>query len=148
MRRWRVRIGELARRTGATTRALRYYEERGLLGSGRGENGYRDYGPEAVVRVRNIRRLLEAGLSSDDVRQLDGCLERDLDHEPTCQDAIALYEQRLASVERRIDALADVHRSLRQQLELLSQGRRSATAGRERALRPSPAGPASAPPTS
>jgi DNA-binding transcriptional MerR regulator len=114
-----VRIGELARRTGATTRALRYYEERGLLGPGRGANGYRDYGPEAVVRVRNIRRLLEAGLTSDDVRELDGCLGRDLDHEPTCQDAITLYEERLAAVERRIDTLVDVHRSLRKQLEHL-----------------------------
>lgn len=119
MRRCRVRIGELARRTGATTRALRYYEERGLLGSGRRANGYRDYGPEAVVRVRNIRRLLEAGLSSDDIRELDGCLERDLDHEPACDDAIALYEQRLVTVERRIDALLDVHRSLLKALENL-----------------------------
>lgn len=114
-----MRIGELASRTGATTRALRYYEERGLLSSDRGTNGYRDYGQEAVVRVRNIRRLLEAGLSCDDVRELDGCLDRDLDHEPTCADAIALYEQRLATVRRRIDALLDVHRNLRHELEHL-----------------------------
>jgi DNA-binding transcriptional MerR regulator len=114
-----MRIGELAGRTGATTRALRYYEERGLLGPGRGTNGYRDYGPESVVRVRNIRSLLEAGLTSDDVRELDGCLGRDLDHEPTCRDAIALYEERLAAVERRIDTLVDVHRSLRRELDHL-----------------------------
>jgi DNA-binding transcriptional MerR regulator len=114
-----VRIGELARITGATTRALRYYEERGLLGPGRGENGYRDYGPEAVVRVRNIRRLLEAGLTSDDIRELGACLDRDLDHEPACRDAVERYERRLAAVERRIDALVDVHRSLREQLEQL-----------------------------
>jgi DNA-binding transcriptional MerR regulator len=119
-----MRIGELARRTGATTRALRYYEERGLLGSGRGANGYRDYGPEAVARVHNIRRLLEAGLTSDDIRELGGCLDRDLGHEPPCDDAIARYEHRLAAVERRIDGLLDVHRSLRSQLERLrSAGR-------------------------
>jgi DNA-binding transcriptional MerR regulator len=114
-----MRIGELAHRTGATTRALRYYEECGLLGSDRAANGYRDYGPEAVVRVRNIRRLLEAGLSSDDIRELGSCLERDLDHEPACDDAITRYEQRIATVERRIDSLVDVHRSLREQLERL-----------------------------
>lgn len=114
-----MRIGELARRTGATTRALRYYEQSGLLGSGRAANGYRDYGPEAEVRVRNIRRLLEAGLGSDEIRELDGCLARDLDHEPTCEDAVALYEQRLATIERRIDALLDVHRNLTEQLEHL-----------------------------
>jgi DNA-binding transcriptional MerR regulator len=79
----------------------------------------RDYGPEAVVRVRNIRRLLEAGLSTDDIRELGSCLERDLDHEPACADAITLYEQRIATVERRIDSLVDVHRSLRTKLEQL-----------------------------
>lgn len=114
-----MRIGELARRTGATTRALRYYEQRGLLGSGRGANGYRDYGPEAVVRVRNIRRLLEAGLSSDDVLEIEGCLDRDLDHERTCADAVTLYERRLDAVRRRIESLLDVHRSLRAELEQL-----------------------------
>ena len=71
------------------------------------------------MRVRNIRRLLEAGLSSDDIRELGSCLERDLDHEPACEDAVTRYEQRLATVERRIDALLDVHRSLRRQLEHL-----------------------------
>lgn len=114
-----MRIGELAHRTGATTRALRYYEQRGLLGSGRGTNGYREYGPDAARRVRNIRRLLEAGLGCDDIRELDACLDRDLDEEPTCADAIALYEQRLDTVRRRIDALVDVHRSLRKQLDHL-----------------------------
>jgi DNA-binding transcriptional MerR regulator len=111
-----MRIGELARRTGATTRALRYYEQRGLLGSGRGANGYRDYGPEAVMRVRNIRRLLEAGLSCDDIRELGACLDRDLDHERACPEAVELYERRLDMIRRRIDALLDVHRSLRTQL--------------------------------
>jgi hypothetical protein len=46
-------------------------------------------------------------------------LERDLDHEPACEDAIRLYEERIATVERRTDALADVHRSLRTRLEHL-----------------------------
>ena len=135
-----MRIGELANRTGATTRALRYYEERGLLGAGRAANGYRDYGAEAVVRVRNIRRLLEAGLSSDDIRELGGCLERDLDHEPACEDAVTLYERRIAAVERRIDSLVDVHRSLRERLaDLRSPGP---------AVRAARGGPASAPRTS
>jgi DNA-binding transcriptional MerR regulator len=114
-----MRIGELARRTGASTRALRYYEERGLLVSDRQTNGYREYGQDAVLRVRNIRRLLEAGLSSDDIAELGACLDRELDDEPACQDAIELYEHRLATVRRRIDALVDVHRSLRRQVEHL-----------------------------
>ncbi|UZI28651.1 MerR family DNA-binding transcriptional regulator [Streptomyces sp. CA-278952] len=38
-----MRIGELARRAGTTTRTLRYYESRGLLPARRAENGYRSY---------------------------------------------------------------------------------------------------------
>ncbi len=37
----RVRIGELARVTGTTARALRHYEQAGLISSERASNGYR-----------------------------------------------------------------------------------------------------------
>lgn len=104
----RMRIGELARRTGTTARALRYYEEQGLLHAARGENRYRSYGGDAVVRVRNIRLLLDAGLSTDDIRQLDDCLAEDLRHKPTCAEAVQLYERRLAVVQSRIDVLLEV----------------------------------------
>ncbi|MGK3102774.1 MerR family DNA-binding transcriptional regulator [Streptomyces sp. WAC05858] len=50
-----MRIGELAKATGATTRALRFYEERGLLSSARAVNGYRVYDERAIQRVANIR---------------------------------------------------------------------------------------------
>jgi phosphoglycolate phosphatase-like HAD superfamily hydrolase len=43
-----VRVGELARRTGVTIRALRYYEAAGLVVPARLPNGYRDYEPDAV----------------------------------------------------------------------------------------------------
>lgn len=36
-----MRIGELARTTGVSTRALRYYDEQGLLPAERLTNGYR-----------------------------------------------------------------------------------------------------------
>ena len=38
-----MRIGELAQRTGVTTRALRFYEDQGLLTARRSANGYRVY---------------------------------------------------------------------------------------------------------
>jgi DNA-binding transcriptional MerR regulator len=56
-----MRIGELARRLGVTTKALRFYEDRGLLPRPtRVANGYRDFGAEDVVRLRvmiGLRRL-------------------------------------------------------------------------------------------
>ena len=59
-----MKIGELSRRTGATQRALRYYEERGLLRPERRESGYRDYDERAVRDVRRIQVLLSAGINS------------------------------------------------------------------------------------
>ncbi|GHC77991.1 MerR family transcriptional regulator [Nocardiopsis terrae] len=111
-----MRIGELAERTGASTRSLRYYEQRGLLASERAANGYREYGAEAVERVRNIRLLLESGLTSQDIRELRACLELDLVREPDCAEALALYEQRLQAVRERIDALSATEQRLERRL--------------------------------
>ncbi|HSK91889.1 MAG TPA: MerR family transcriptional regulator [Euzebyales bacterium] len=43
---------------------LRYYEAQGLLEPGRGANGYREYTSDAIVTVKQIRKLLDAGLST------------------------------------------------------------------------------------
>ncbi|MFE9243353.1 MerR family transcriptional regulator [Nocardiopsis sp. NPDC006938] len=111
-----MRIGELAERTGASPRSLRYYEQRGLLASERTANGYREYGPEAVDRVRNIRLLLESGLTSEDVQELQDCLELDLVREPACAEAVALYEHRLRAVRERIEALTATQHRIERQL--------------------------------
>ncbi len=115
-----MRIGELARLTGATTRALRYYEQQGLIEADRGENGYREYDPTVVTRVHNLRMLLAAGLTSDDIRQIGACLSRNLDGEPVCPAVVELYEHRLASVEERIEALVDLRSRLRAELSSLA----------------------------
>ncbi len=60
-----MRIGELARRTGASARSLRYYERRGLIVSARLANDYRDFDGVQVERVRAIQFYLGLGLSID-----------------------------------------------------------------------------------
>lgn len=57
-----MRIGDLARETGVSRRLLRYYEEQGLLGPVRQDNGYRAYTEADIATVRHIRALLAAGL--------------------------------------------------------------------------------------
>ncbi|WP_329180819.1 MerR family transcriptional regulator [Streptomyces sp. NBC_01477] len=69
-----MRIGELAGRTGVSTRALRYYEEQGLLAAERSDSGQRHYAEAAVDRVRVIRELYAAGLSSKTIAQLTPCV--------------------------------------------------------------------------
>ncbi|MGV9408648.1 MerR family transcriptional regulator [Nocardia sp. NPDC003693] len=73
-----MRIGELAARTGVSERSLRYYEEQGLLVSGRTPGGHRDYPEMAVDRVIHIQELYAAGLSSRKIFQILPCM-RDTD---------------------------------------------------------------------
>ncbi|CAL9485404.1 MerR family transcriptional regulator [Streptomyces althioticus] len=65
-----MRIGEVARRAGVSVRALRYYEEQGLLPAERGPGGQRHYPASAVDRVGLIRELFAAGLASRSVREV------------------------------------------------------------------------------
>ncbi|MER6145368.1 MerR family transcriptional regulator [Streptomyces sparsogenes] len=102
-------IGELAERTGTTTRALRYYEAQGLLESDRTSAGYRVYGPGAVTRVRNIRDLLASGFTVEDVKSFVAYLDDDLPevftYSPTCADGYAVGARRVAELEERIASL-------------------------------------------
>jgi DNA-binding transcriptional MerR regulator len=62
------RIGELAQRLGLTARALRYWEERGLLPRARRTaGGLRVYGEEHVRASRGIQRLKQAGFTLDEI---------------------------------------------------------------------------------
>lgn len=71
----RMKIGELASRTGVTPRALRYYEEQELLHPEREGNGYRSYPESAVVQVEQVRDLLAAGLSTRVIRVVVPCFD-------------------------------------------------------------------------
>ena len=58
-----LRIGELARLSGVTPRTIRHYESLGLLPAAhRGPSGYREYQPQAVVAIAEIRRLRALGM--------------------------------------------------------------------------------------
>jgi DNA-binding transcriptional MerR regulator len=70
-----VRIGDLAARSRVSVRALRYYEEQGLLASKRSESGQRHYADAAVSRVRLIQQLYGAGLSSKTIAELLPCVD-------------------------------------------------------------------------
>ena len=59
-----MKIGEVAKKVGAPTRMLRYYEQQGLIHASRSTNGYRDYSDEQIEHARHVRALVEAGLST------------------------------------------------------------------------------------
>ncbi|WP_433299125.1 MerR family transcriptional regulator [Actinoplanes sp. CA-030573] len=70
-----MRIGELATRSDVSVRALRYYEEQGLLVSERSGSGQRHYREAAVERVRLIQNLYAAGLASRTIAELLPCVD-------------------------------------------------------------------------
>jgi DNA-binding transcriptional MerR regulator len=60
-------IGELARRTGLTTRTIRFYSDEGLLPPAhRTEAGYRLYDGASLARLELLRTLRELGLGLPD----------------------------------------------------------------------------------
>jgi DNA-binding transcriptional MerR regulator len=63
-------IGELARRTGVTTSALRYYDELGLVRPDRRISGHRRYGVDAVAEVGVVRFLQEVGFTLAETKRL------------------------------------------------------------------------------
>jgi MerR family transcriptional regulator, copper efflux regulator len=66
-----LKVGELARLSGKTVRALHLYEERGLLEPiERSKGGYRLYAEDALVRVRWISKLQEMGFSLTDIQNM------------------------------------------------------------------------------
>jgi DNA-binding transcriptional MerR regulator len=99
-----MRIGELALATGATPRALRHYEQEGLISSKRAANGYRIYDRAMVVRVGNIRFLLDAGFTLADVRMFLPCLDDDVAAASPTAWGVQIALDRLAVLERRIAA--------------------------------------------
>jgi len=58
-----VPIGDLARRTGAATSALRYYERIGLLSPAERAGGRRHYTPSSAERIALIRLYQDAGFT-------------------------------------------------------------------------------------
>ncbi len=69
-----LKVGELARRTGLTIRALHHYDEIGLLRlSQHSEAGYRLYSAGDVARLQQVLSLRQLGFSLEEVRD---CLDR------------------------------------------------------------------------
>ena len=62
-----ITIGELARRSGVATSALRFYESRGLITSSRTNGGQRRFARPTLRRVAFIQAAQRVGLSLDEI---------------------------------------------------------------------------------
>ncbi|MFD0409255.1 MerR family transcriptional regulator [Kitasatospora sp. NPDC127116] len=107
-----MRIGELARLTGVSTRLLRYYEEQGLLRPDRTAAGHREYGEQDTVRVWQIRSLLAAGLSTRIIVELLPCATGPVPVLEACPELLATLHDELADLDARIEDLSRSRRAL------------------------------------
>jgi DNA-binding transcriptional MerR regulator len=101
---------EAARRLGVSAKALRLYEQRGLLAPHRTAAGYRAYGPDEIVRAGEIAALRALGLSLAQVaRVLAG------DHHGL-EPALAAHQASLEDQLRRLAGLVERVRGVRADL--------------------------------
>ena len=98
-----MRIGELARLTGTTPKAIRLYEARGLMGAVTRQGSYRQYGEEDLARVQLIRKAQALGFR---LAQLDGLAQM---HTPQGWSRLAaLLEARRKAVAKEMQQLQQV----------------------------------------
>ncbi|MEK8106010.1 MerR family transcriptional regulator [Micromonospora sp. M12] len=100
-----MRVGELARRTGTTVRALRYYESAGLVVPRRLGNGYREYDAIAVRLVAQIRELMALGLTVEETRPFVESIAGGFDDTDVCAAAVATYRSTITNLQERIGRL-------------------------------------------
>jgi DNA-binding transcriptional MerR regulator len=143
-----LRIGAVAERVGVTTRTIRYYEERGLLGqeSQREKGAHRLYEEADVVRLQELIRLRDLlGLSLEELVELAEAEEAraalrgqwaesatDEERAEIVEVAIPLVERQLELLTSRQETLAAFADELKGKLAQLKRRRRSFGAARSR----------------
>jgi DNA-binding transcriptional MerR regulator len=101
---------EAAKRLGVSAKALRLYEQRGLVVPGRTAAGWRAYGPDEMARAAEIAALRTLGLSLAQVARVMGGDVEDL--EP----ALATHQATLESRVRQLAVVVEKVRALRADL--------------------------------
>lgn len=105
-----VRISELAVRAGVTAKAVRYYEQVGVLPPpSRTPSDYREYGEEALERLAFIRAAQAVGLTLAEIR---GVIEVRDGGTPPCSHVLALLQRKVDDIEAQITALVGMRQDL------------------------------------
>ncbi|MDW3178623.1 MAG: heavy metal-responsive transcriptional regulator [Acidimicrobiia bacterium] len=106
-----VKIGELGDHCGVTAKTIRYYESIGLLDEpARTASGYRNYGDDALERLRFIRDAQATGLS---LAEISSVLELKGAGERSCSHTTALIEKHVASIDAQMQQLAHARSELK-----------------------------------
>jgi DNA-binding transcriptional MerR regulator len=108
-----VQVGDLARETSKTVRALHLYEELGLLKPhARSKGRFRLYGPEAIVRVRWISKMQDMGLSLAEITELVREWEASRSAPSAMTNVRRVFESRLAQAREQLKRLRELETEL------------------------------------
>jgi MerR family Zn(II)-responsive transcriptional regulator of zntA len=115
-----VQIGDLARHAGVSVRAIRYYEELGLIEpEAHSSGGFRLYGSRNFKRLQVINFLKEVGLTLDEIRQILLAKKNMGADRKTARFLSERIGEKLALVEAKIAALNGIKAELGRALEIL-----------------------------
>ncbi|MBO1803902.1 MerR family DNA-binding transcriptional regulator [Leucobacter ruminantium] len=112
-----MRIGELAQRSGVSTKAIRYYERLGLLSPVREENGYRSFSERDARVVSEIRELSGLGIAPSRARPFVECLDAGHEHGDECVSSLAVYRDAIAEIDRVAAELTRRRAELQERLD-------------------------------
>ncbi|WP_049575353.1 MerR family transcriptional regulator [Nocardiopsis sp. SBT366] len=118
-----MRIGDLAERTGASVRSLRYYEKQGMLSSERSASGQRHYGEDAVSRVVLIRQFFAAGMNSRTIAELLPHIKSNGERCPP--QVLRQLVSELDRIDAQADELARVRQTLKDMVEATKEAMRA-----------------------
>ena len=115
-------IKVIAERTGKTTRALRYYEELGILRPlQRTAAGYRMYGEQAIVQIEWIDKLHRLGFSLPDIKEFLSSFQQ-IESAPDLMAALGnLYQEKLVEIRDRISQLQALEEELQASVDYTQQ---------------------------
>lgn len=91
-----MKINEVEQTVGITKKNIRFYEDAGLLHPTRSSNGYRDYSPEDVETLKQIKLFRKLDLSLDEIRHL---LQGSLTLEDSLKRHLIVLERRAKNLE-------------------------------------------------
>jgi DNA-binding transcriptional MerR regulator len=118
-----MQIGDLARKTGKTVRALHLYEELGILSAGRSEAGYRLYDSDALARVYWISKLQTLGFRLPQIRGLLEAVAQSASA-PSAMDGVReLFRSKLAETRTQMRELEKLETDLAASLAYLEDCR-------------------------
>ncbi len=105
-----MKIGEVARKTGLSVDAIRFYEKQGLIKSrGRTEGGYREFSQDTAELLHFISKCRSLDISIPEIKKL---LRVRSGSAKSCREANVVIDDQIAKLRKRIQELKKLESQL------------------------------------